>query len=400
MDLHVYICDETLQKSAVGSFKIQVSFAEYHLFYRALLQKRLCQVCFYGSACIHMCQDSAKRLYGVATISRLLTIIGLFCRISSLLQGSFAKETLQKSALVLKCSTCIGQEVIEPRNILFPLSLTVAFAFFLSIKFIAALTLNRSTDTRLQHVRSARVTKYRSLLQNIISFIRLFCQSSQLQHRRSITARTIGQRNTPSRVSFAKEPYKRDDILQKRPIFSRSLLLIFAESRHICIHADPQKYTYVRSARVTKYSPPALASSRTCSLSVNCSTYDVRESHTGWRRPICLKLQAIFRKRATNYRALLRKMTYKHKTPYGSSPPFTRIFSFHSFLLSVSFFQSLSKLHGGKARHAGVPRDMTHMCAMTHMRDMTHFYGITRIYDLTHVGALTYGGRARYAGAT
>jgi len=32
-------------------------------------------------------------LYGAATISRLLKIIGLFCRISCLLQGSFAKET-------------------------------------------------------------------------------------------------------------------------------------------------------------------------------------------------------------------------------------------------------------------------------------------------------------------
>jgi len=31
--------------------------------------------------------------YGVASISRLLKKIGLFCRISSLLQGSFAKET-------------------------------------------------------------------------------------------------------------------------------------------------------------------------------------------------------------------------------------------------------------------------------------------------------------------
>ena len=31
--------------------------------------------------------------YGVATISRLLKIIDLFCRISSLLWGSFAKET-------------------------------------------------------------------------------------------------------------------------------------------------------------------------------------------------------------------------------------------------------------------------------------------------------------------
>ena len=31
--------------------------------------------------------------YGVATVSRIDSIIGLFCRISSLLQGSFAKET-------------------------------------------------------------------------------------------------------------------------------------------------------------------------------------------------------------------------------------------------------------------------------------------------------------------
>jgi len=32
--------------------------------------------------------------YVVATISRLLKIIGLFCRISSLEQGSFAEETI------------------------------------------------------------------------------------------------------------------------------------------------------------------------------------------------------------------------------------------------------------------------------------------------------------------
>ena len=34
-----------------------------------------------------------SRCYGVATISRLLKFIGLFCRTSSLLKGSFAKET-------------------------------------------------------------------------------------------------------------------------------------------------------------------------------------------------------------------------------------------------------------------------------------------------------------------
>jgi len=43
---------------------------------------------------------------------------------------------------------------------------------------------------------------------------------------------------------------------------------------------------------------------------------------TGWRRVIgCLKLQVIFRKRATMYRALSRKMTYRDKASYDSTPP-------------------------------------------------------------------------------
>ena len=42
----------------------------------------------------------------------------------------------------------------------------------------------------------------------------------------------------------------------------------------------------------------------------------------GWRRPTgCLKLQVIFRKEATNYRALLREMTCEDKASYGSSLP-------------------------------------------------------------------------------
>jgi len=45
-------------------------------------------------------------------------------------------------------------------------------------------------------------------------------------------------------------------------------------------------------------------------------------NNTGWRRPIgCLKLQVIFRKRTTNSRALLRKVTYEDKASYDSTPP-------------------------------------------------------------------------------
>ena len=44
--------------------------------------------------------------------------------------------------------------------------------------------------------------------------------------------------------------------------------------------------------------------------------------YTGCRRPIeCLELQVIFRKRATNSRALLRKITYEDKASSASSPP-------------------------------------------------------------------------------
>ena len=47
----------------------------------------------------------------------------------------------------------------------------------------------------------------------------------------------------------------------------------------------------------------------TCRTTISC----VCTHTTGWRRPIgCLKLQVIFRKRATIYRVVLRKMTCKN----------------------------------------------------------------------------------------
>ena len=42
---------------------------------------------------IHFSIHFYPSTYGVATSSRLLKTIGLFCRISSLLQGSFANKT-------------------------------------------------------------------------------------------------------------------------------------------------------------------------------------------------------------------------------------------------------------------------------------------------------------------
>jgi len=51
------------------------------------------------------------------------------------------------------------------------------------------------------------------------------------------------------------------------------------------------------------------------------SRFPIQKLHSaGWRRPIqCLKLQAIFRSRATDYEAILQKMTYKDKVSHDWS---------------------------------------------------------------------------------
>jgi len=102
-------------------------------------------------------------------------------------------------------------------------------------------------------------------------------------------------------------------------------------------------------------------------------TFDIRilrvPSDTGWRRPIgSLKLQAIFRKRATHYRALSRKMTYEDKASYASTPPCIRI-------------------HMGKRIHLG-----SRMAIWIRMSNITHMnsyswhllYEFIRAYEFPH----------------
>ena len=92
--------------------------------------------------------------YDHTNSSKLLKMIGLFCRIQSLLQGSFTKETYHFQ---------------EPTTI-------------------------------LQFVKSLWISKYTSFRYLLVGPLKL-------------------------QVSFAKQPYKRDYILQKKPIIFRSLLL-------------------------------------------------------------------------------------------------------------------------------------------------------------------------------
>jgi len=135
-------------------------------------------------------------------------------------------------------------------------------------------------------------------------------------------------------------------------------------------------------------------------------SYVRHDSHTPdqWRRWYrvanligCLKLQVIFRKRATQYRALLRKMTHEDKAPYDPTPPciqslFEMVHSYvwHDAFICVTWLIRVYDMTHSYAWHDSlicVTRlvdmcDMTHsyvwhdsfVCVtwLMHMCDMTH----------------------------
>jgi len=68
-------------------------------------------------------------------------------------------------------------------------------------------------------------------------------------------------------------------------------------------------------------------------------------SSTGRRRLIgCLKLQLIFRKRATNYGALLQKITCKDKASYVSTPPCMTVSTWKSYITEIHHIAKLKFL--------------------------------------------------------
>jgi len=54
-------------------------------------------------------------------------------------------------------------------------------------------------------------------------------------------------------VSFAKEPYKRDDIMQKRPVILRSLLIVATPYRIVFAHMLQDVRPYVLSKFPYRY---------------------------------------------------------------------------------------------------------------------------------------------------
>ena len=90
---------------------------------------------------------------------------------------------------------------------------------------------------------------------------------------------------------------------------------------YIYIYEYIHVYVYIYTYIYTNMCVCVSSSDMPCVMS-HVAMYIYVSVCTGWRRLIgSPKLQIIFHKRATKYRALFRKMTYKDKGSYESSPP-------------------------------------------------------------------------------
>jgi len=108
------------------------------------------------------------------------------------------------------------------------------------------------------------------------------------------------------------------DVILLVRMCGKNLLYVWQDS-FVCVAWSCISVTWlIRMCEVTHYICD-MTHSLVCVAGFICMC---RLKHTGWRRLIgCLKLQVIVHKRATKYRALLRKMISKDKASYGSSPP-------------------------------------------------------------------------------
>ena len=114
------------------------------------------------------------------------------------------------------------------------------------------------------------------------------------------------------------------------------------------------------------------------SIHIYIYTYICMYIYTGWRRPIgCLLLQVMFLKRAINSRALLRKMTYKDKASYGSSPPCTRIT--HIQRVWQNMLQNNTETRSVAVYVHKYVRTQTHKHIHTHMYVYTHTHTHTYV---------------------
>ena len=166
-----------------------------------------------------------------------------------------------------------------------------------------------------------------------------------------------------------------------------SVIYVFVSVRmyaYVCVHVSVRVCTCVCTYVCVCVRVRVCACSyvRVCIFMSACACVN-----TGWWRPIgCLKSQVIYRTRATTYRALLRKMTYKDKACYDSTPlsiycfVSAGVFNYkilqgttkyhlsvrdttHSYVCQESFIWIIKVNEGVVSRHQKISLDINHVCA-------------------------------------
>jgi len=93
---------------------------------------------------------------------------------------------------------------------------------------------------------------------------------------------------------------------------------------------------------------------------------------TEWQRPIgCLKLQVIFRKRATMYRALLRKLTCKDKASYS----LRHLVSHHHWIQHTTLHYINTTLYHTTSHYIAPQHTTTHYNILYHTTPHYNTYG-------------------------
>jgi len=177
-----------------------------------------------------LCVRRVFFLYGMATVSRIDEIIGLFCRISSLLKVSFVKETYNFIDATNQSHPIWRMHTYE--------ELTYAHTYIHTHThtYIGVIHVWDANSLYVQHgsFDSSRLHRtYSTQYTHNTHSLPLSPPSTAPSDYIILTARTCSAMGWLQLVgslktwfSFAKEPYKRDYILQKRHVFWRSILII------------------------------------------------------------------------------------------------------------------------------------------------------------------------------
>ena len=150
-------------------------------------------------------------------------------------------------------------------------------------------------------------------------------------------------------VSFAKEPYKRDYVLQKRPVISRSLLIVATQHTHTHTRTQTHAHKHAEKSHSVLWTVEPVPRMRPRHP---CHTYISHVTHTS-------------------------AMSHIHQ-PYHTHIIMSHIHHLcHTYISHVTHTSAMSHIHGACHTHI---THVTHTSAISHIHYPCHAY----ISHVTH----------------